>query len=364
MAKRGKKTGKKAGKKSGKGRGKKKAPLRVILLCHDDLVPRDSIEGLSDEEISEWRTEFDVLSTLRDLGHEAEPFGVGDDVDAIRQAIREFEPDLCFNMMVEFHGAAGYDQHIVSYLELMKVHYTGCNPRGLTLARDKALSKKILHYDDVPVPGFMLVPMGQDPVRPPKLEFPLFVKSATEEASLGISQASIVRDEEKLTERTRFIHENIHTDAIVEEYIDGREFYVGVIGNDELEVFPPWELCIPNLPDGAPVIATRRVKWDIEYQKRMGVKNKRAEGLDKETEERLAWVARRAYRSLGLTGYARIDMRMREDGSAFLLEANPNPDITYGEDFAESAHAVGVSYEELIERILRLGLAYEADWKA
>ncbi len=337
--------------------------LRVILLCHEDLVPADSIEGLSDHEIAEWRAEFDVLSTLRDLGHEAEPFGVSDDADAIRDAIREFEPDVCFNLMVEFHDVADYDQHVVSYLELLKVRYTGCNPRGLTLARDKALSKKILHHDGVPVPDFMLVPRGEKPYRIRNLDFPLFVKSATEEASLGISQASIVRDDAKLRERVEFIHEKVGTDAIVEQYIEGREFYVGVLGNDELEVFPPWELCIPHLRDGAPNIATRRLKWDIDYQKRLGVKNRQARELPPEAEERIAWVAREGYRSLGLTGYARLDLRMKPDGSLYVLEANPNPDITYGEDLAESAEAAGIGYEELIERILRLGLAHRAAWE-
>jgi len=346
-----------------KHNGRTGKKLRVILFCHDDLVPPDSIEGLSDHEIADWRAEFDVLSAIRDLGHQAEPYGVSDDPDAIRDAIREFEPDVCFNLIVEFHDVANYDQHAAAYLELLKAHYTGCNPRGLTLARDKALSKKILQHDDVPVPGFMLVPRGEKPYRIRGLEFPLFVKSATEEASLGISQASIVRDDKKLRERVAFIHDKVETDAIVEEYIEGREFYVGVLGNDDVEVFPPWELCIPNLRDGAPNIATRRVKWDIDYQKKLGVRNQRAENLPPEAEERIAWIARESYRSLGLSGYARLDLRMKPDGSLYVLEANPNPDITYGEDFADSAEAAGTSYEALIERILRLGIAYEAAWQ-
>lgn len=340
-----------------KRRGRK---LRVALLCDEELVPPDSIEGLTDRDIADYRSEFDVLSALRDLGHEAEPFGTMGEIDGIRDAVRKFEPDVCFNLMVEFHRVAEYDQHVASYLELLQVPYTGCNPRGLTLARDKALSKKILSHDGVPVPDFLLVPRGEEPRRPQELEFPLFVKSATEEASLGISQASIVRTDAKLLERTRYIHETVETDAIAEQYIDGREFYVGVLGNERLTVFPPWELCLPHLAAGVPLIATRRVKWSIDYQKQVGVRNRRAEGLDPRTERKIARIARDAYRSLGLSGYARLDLRMREDGSLFVLEANPNPDITFGEDFAESAEAAGVSYEKLIERIVRLGLAYPA----
>jgi len=337
--------------------------LRVLLLCHEELVPPESIEGLTDEEISEWRTEFDVLSTLRDLGHEAEALGMGDDIDKIRRAALEYRPHVFFNLLVEFHGAGNYDQHVVSYLELLRHDYTGCNPRGMTLARDKALSKKILAHDGLPVPGFAVYPRGRRVVRPPGLDFPLFVKSVSEEASLGISRSSIVNDQRQLAERVRFVWEALGTDAIAEEYIDGRELYVGVLGNARPKTFPIWELHIPNLPDGAPRIATRRVKWDIAYQRKLGVKNRRAEGLTLRQEREIARVAKGVYRSLDLSGYARLDLRMRPDGRFYVLEANPNPDLTYGEDFAETAEAAGLEYEALIQRILQLGVRYEAEWK-
>jgi D-alanine-D-alanine ligase len=340
----------------------RKKKLRVILLCHEELVPPDSIEGRSDDEIKDYRTEYDVLTALRDLGHDAQPLGLDDDIDAIRRAVLEFEPDLCFNLLVEFHGAANYDQHVVSYLELLRAHYTGCNPTGLTLARDKGLSKKILNWDGLPVPHFGVFGRGKRVSRAKDLEFPLFVKSVNEEASLGISRASIVHDDKKLAERVRFIHETVGTDAIAEEYIEGREFYVGVMGNERLETFPIWELQIPNLPDGVPNIATRRLKWDLSYQKQVGVKNGPAD-LEKDLAARIATTAKAVYRSLRLSGYARLDLRMRPDGRFYVLEANPNPDLTYGEDFAESAEAGGVPYEELIQRALRLGLQYKADWK-
>ena len=336
---------------------------RVLMLCHEELVPLDSIHGLSDHEISEWRTEFDVLSTLRDLDYEVEPLGVGDDIDLIRQALLEYQPDVCFNLMVEFLGAAGYDQHIPSYLELHRQPYTGCNPRGLTLARDKALSKKILAWHGVPVPHFAVFPRNRRVRRPRSLDFPLFVKSLNEEASLGISRASIVTDDKKLEERVRFVHESVGTDAIAEEYIEGRELYVGVSGHQRLATFPLWELNVPGLPDGAPRIATRRLKWDLTYQRAMQVKNRRAKGLPPKLEAEIAKAAKTAYRVLELSGYARLDVRLRPDGSFFFLEANPNPDLTFGEDFAESAEAGGVSYEDLIQRIVDLGLRYPAEWK-
>ena len=337
--------------------------LRVQLLCHEDLVPKESIEGLSDEEISEWRTEFDVWTALNDLGHEVSILGVPDDVDAIREGILEFDPHVLFNLTTEFHGAAHYDQHVVSYLELLKRDYTGCNPLGMSLARDKELSKKLLSHDGVPVPAFARFPHGRVVDRPAHLAYPLFVKSAVEEASLGISTESIVHDDDALEDRVLYIHEEIGTDAIAEEYVEGREFYIGVLGNERLKSFPLWELNIPNLPPGEPLIATRQVKWDVAYQQELGIQNAQAEGLDPKLERRIARAAKQAYKTLRLSGYARLDIRMREDGSFFFLEANPNPDITYGEDFAESAEAGGVAYEDLIERILKLGRTYEAGWK-
>jgi len=340
-----------------------KKKLRVLLLCHEELVPPDTIAGKTDEEIADYRTEFDVLSALRDLGHEAEALGVGDDIDVVRRAALEYEPDLFFNLMVEFHGAATYDQHVASYLELLRVDYTGCNPRGLTLARDKGLSKTLMRSAGVPVPDWAVFPLGRRATRPADLPYPLFVKSVDEEASLGISQKSIVTSDAELAERVRFVHERVGTDAIAEEFIEGREFYVGVLGNRRLEAFPAWELCIRGLPKGAANIATRRVKFDLETQKRLRVKN-RAADLGPGLEAAVAAAAKRAYRALDLSGFARLDLRMRPDGRFYVLEANPNPDLTYGEDFADSAEAAGVRYEELIQRILRLGTSYRAAWKA
>lgn len=341
-----------------------KKPKRILMMCHAELVPPDSIEGLSDEEIKDWRAEFDVLSTLREIGHEAEALGMEDDIDAIRRRVLEFEPDLIFNLIVEFHGTGNYDQNVVSLLELQHLNYTGCNPRGLTLARDKGLFKQILEWHGLPCPHFGVFEMGKRFKRPAGLEYPLFVKSLNEEASLGISYKSIVRTDQQLAERVEYIHRVVGTAAIAEEYIEGREFYLGVIGNKRLETFPIWELVIEGLPKGKPNIATREVKWDLAYQKQIRIKNRRARGLSPKLEAEMARVAKAAYRAMGMSGYARMDIRMRADGSFFLLEANPNPDITYGEDFAESAEAAGIEYEALIDRIVRLGCDYPAEWKS
>jgi D-alanine-D-alanine ligase len=255
-----------------------------------------------------------------------------------------------------------YDQHVVSYLELLHQPYTGCNPRGLVLARDKALSKKLLHYHRIPVPEFHVFPRGRKIRRPKRLAFPLFVKSATEEASWGISQASVVNDEERLAERVAFIHRQTESDAIAEQFIDGRELYVGMIGNQRLWTFPIWELHFKKAAD-MPVIATTKVKWDVAYQKRLGVTTSAAKDLPEGAEARILKICKRAYRILDLSGYARMDLRMTPEGRVYVLEANPNPQLGYGEDFAESAEAAGISYEDLLQRILNLGMRYRAEWK-
>ena len=338
---------------------------RVLVLLHKDLVPPRTIHGMPDDEINRapWKTEFDVVATLREAGHDVEVLGVVGDLGAIRGALQSYEPDVAFNLLEEFDGVATYDQHIVSYLELMKQQYTGCNPRGLMLARDKALSKKLLTYHRIHVPAFTVFPMGRVIKRPKKLHLPLFVKSVTEEASRGIAQASLVRDDEKLEERVRFVHENVGTDAIAEEYIEGRELYLGVMGNQRLTTFPVWEMHFTKMPPDMPRIATGKVKWDVEYQKRWGIETHAAKDLPEGVESRIHRICKRAYRILGLSGYARLDLRMREDGRVYVIEANPNPQIGYGEDFAESAEVGGIPYDVLLGRIMNLGIRYRAEWK-
>jgi D-alanine-D-alanine ligase len=336
--------------------------LRILVPMHIDLVPPSSIEGLTDKEIQPWKTEYDVTATLSNMGHEVISLGVYDDLGVIRQAIGEHDPHIAFNLLEEFHGDCVYDQHLVSYMELRHLPYTGCNPRGLTLARDKALTKKILAYHRIHVPNFAVYPVGRKVHRPVKLALPLFVKSLVEEGSVGISHASIVRDDEKLAERVAFIHRQTQMPAIAEQYIEGREIYVGLLGNDRLETFTPWELFIPNLPEGAPNIATDRIKWDYEYQKKVGVRTGPAE-LSVEQTRNLAALSKRIYRNLCLSGYARLDFRMDAEGHFFLLEANPNPNLSFGEDYAEAAEHVGYEFPKLLEKIINLGLRYQPSVK-
>ena len=338
-------------------------PSRVLVLVHETLVPPADSAGYSEQQIDEWRTEYDVTTSLRAMGHDVKVLGMGDNLAELRSTVTDWQPDLAFNLLEEFQGIVTYDQYVVAFLELMRLPYTGCNPRGMMISRDKALSKQVLAYHRIPTARFVVLPRDRRYREPRRLKFPLFVKSATEDASLGISQASIVHDGHKLRERVEFIHEQTSSDALVEEYIEGREIYIGVIGNDRLTTFPLWELNFGTLPDVMAGIATRKVKWDRKYQLKHGIGTGPALDLPDGLALRIGQLARRIYRALCLSGYARIDLRLKPDGSVFVLEANANPNLALTEDLATSALSSGVGYDALLERIMRFGISYQAAWR-
>jgi D-alanine-D-alanine ligase len=337
------------------------ARLRILALVHRHLVPPDTLPEGTDLVSAPWRTEYDVITTLRGLGHEVQALGVHDDLGDIRRASTEWKPHIAFNLLEGFDDVAIFDQNVVSHLELLKLSYTGCNPRGLLLARDKSLSKKLLAYHRIAVPEFEVFRSGRPIRRPKRLPFPLIVKSLTQEASIGISQASVVDTDEKLEERVTFVHQSIGTAAIAEQYIEGRELYVGILGNQALQSFPVWELFFTNMPADAKRIATDRVKWSVKYQKKYGIESGPAKELTETVCERIQHVCKRAYRALEMSGYARIDLRLDHTGRVWVLEANPNPQIAQGEDFAASAEKVGVAYDALLQRIVNLGLRWQPE---
>jgi D-alanine-D-alanine ligase len=338
--------------------------LRALVVMHASLVPPENLEGRSEKEINEWRTEYDVTSTLRKTGHDVRCLGVLDSLTELRTEIADWKPDIVFNLLEEFDGIVTYDQHVVAFLELMRQRYTGCNPRGLLLSRDKSLCKQLFAYHRIPTPLFAVFRKGMRVQVPRRLRFPLFVKSTVEDASLGIAQASVVEDVAKLKERIAFVHDQVGSDALVEEFVEGRELYVGVMGNERLTRLPVWEMVFGSMPDSLAAIATRKVKWDKRYQEKYGITTHAAEDLPAPVLARLDKLSRRIYRALGLSGYARMDFRVKEDGSVYVLEANANPNLEAAEDFAESARAAGTPYEELLEKIIALGMSYQAQWRA
>lgn len=335
---------------------KQRRKLRVLTLAHPAHLPPDVVDGLSEQRLMEVRAALDVSQALSALGHDVRSLGVLDDFAPLQELAAEMRPHIVFNLLEDVQWTAIRDHNIVSMFELLGLKYTGCSPRGMVISRDKALSKKLLAYHHVPVPAFEVYPVGRKVRRPPELEFPLFVKSLTEHSSIGIARASLVSDDAELEERIAFIHEKVGTDAIAEQFIDGRELYVGVVGNSRLQTFPTWELVIDDAAASEPLIATAKVKHDASYQSKRGVRLCEAEDLPKALTARIGWLSKQIYRMLELSGYARIDYRLDARGELYFLDANPNPDICEAEELASAARAAGVEYPELLQRILNLGL--------
>jgi D-alanine-D-alanine ligase len=274
----------------------------------------------------------------------------------VRLEISEWKPHIVFNLLEEFQGFGSFDQYIVGYLELLGARYTGCNPRGLVLGRDKALAKKVLFYHRIRLPHFAVFPRGRKVHPPSKLQFPLMVKCLAEHASLGISQASVVDNQDKLVERVNFLHSRLDSDALVEEFIEGREIYVCLLGNRRLQVLPIWELVFENLPAGSAAIATAQIKHNPDAQEKWGIFQQPAQNLPPSLVAQIIRTSKRIYRLLELDGYARLDYRLTASGELYFLEANSNPEIAEREEFASAARAAGISYPQLLQRIVNLGL--------
>jgi D-alanine-D-alanine ligase len=340
--------------------------LKIIVLLHADLIPPPGKKTNAELENVPWRTEYDVMQCLSSLGHSVKAIGLLDDLKPLREAIWRYEPDIVFNLLEEFAGRPEFDQHIVSFLELMDIPYTGCNPRGLMVSRDKGLAKKIMSYHQIQTPNFSVFPVhpsaptqdrNKDSARygEDALAFPMIVKCLNEEASRGISQSSIVHNEYKLQERVQYLHEKFGVDAIAEQFIRGREFFVGMLGNTKPQCLPIWELHYHRAADPDGEIYSEKAKFSSSYRKRKGITSKKAR-LNAALTAKIKGLCREAYQVLNLTGYCRFDLRLRSDDEVFLIEANPNPDIGADDEFALSAAAKGIKYADLLTRILQLGL--------
>jgi len=329
-----------------------------ILALFDAVAPTRIDQDLSARlKTEDWTTEKNVLAALAGLGHTAEYLAIFDDLDLLRRKLESFQPDVIFNLADQFKNNRAFDQNIAAFLELHGVAFTGCGSTGLTLCKHKAISKQILGYHRIRIPEFTVIARGRRAARPAHLRFPLLVKPLKEEASYGISQASFVETDAQFRERVRFIHDSFDSDVIAEEYIEGRELYVSILGNQRLSVFPIRELVFEEVPPDEPRIATHRAKWDAAYRKRWGLSYRFARGLAPELERAIVQTCKRIYRVLAIDGYARVDLRVTPAGEIYFIEANPNPHLAADEDFARSARKAGLSYPQLIARIIRTGLA-------
>ena len=329
-----------------------------VLVLFDGVQPTPIDADLSEEmKTEEWETEANVMKALGELGHNAEHLAIFDDVDLVRQKMESFQPDVLFNLVEQFKNNPGFDQNVVSLLEMLGVPFTGCGSTGLTLCKHKGISKKILGHHGIPTPNFLVIPRGQRIGGPGKLKFPILVKPVKEEASYGISRASFVETDEAFRERVGFIHEKYKSDAIAEEYIQGRELYVSIMGNVKLTVFPIRELVFKEVPPNEPRIATYKAKWDEKYRKRWGLEGQFAQNLDAALVKEIEKMCKDIYRLLTIDGYARIDLRLTAENKPYFIEANPNPHLATDEDFAQSALNTGLKYPELIQALIRLGMS-------
>src|ERR1700674_2454194 len=287
-----------------------------ILVLFDVARPAESdevftVRSLKDEDKP---TEADVLRCLQRLGHEVETLAVFDNVTTIVEKLKACAPDIVFNLTESFHHDRSHEPNIPALLELMKVRYTGAGPEGLLLCKDKALAKKVLAYHRVRLPRFVVSHQAR-PVRGlQRFKYPAFVKPVGEESSDGIAKASFVRTAEEAMERVRFIHQKFECDVLIEEYIDGRELYLSVLGNRRLTVFPPREIFFEQMPEDVPKFATYHAKWNEKYRDKWGIKNGPAKELPEGVEKHLAELARKVYRLLRIRGFGRIDVRLTPQG--------------------------------------------------
>lgn len=326
--------------------------LNVTVMVDAGTISPDDPEFTAEPQTT---TEGHVVAALRELGHRVGVLGVDDCLAEIVGSLTEHPPDIVFNLAEQFRNDRRLDMNVPALLEMMDVRFTGTGPAGLMLCRDKGLCKQLLSLHKIRVPDFLVLEPGQSIRVPKRIQYPVLVKPLYEDASDGIAMASLVKNESELLERARFVHERWDQVAIAEQYIEGRELYVSVLGNDRLTVFPPREIRFGNAGKGGPIIATSRVKWNEQYRQKWNIEYGFAE-LPEAVFAKVARVCKRVYRLLQLRDYGRIDLRLTPEGRIFILEVNPNPGIAYGEDYAESAEKAGVGYNRLIDRILRLAL--------
>jgi len=331
--------------------------LKVLALFDTAGTPPPDQDFTRELKTEDWKAEADVIRALKNLGHEVRTLGVFDEPGLILEEVKAHPPDVVFNLTEHFNNHSAYDQNIASLLEMLGVRYTGSGPTGLTLCKNKGMSKEILAYHRIRFPAFAIFPPGAMIRKPKRLAFPLFIKPVQEEASYGISQDSFVETEEAFEERVRFIHERMNQEALAEEYIEGRELYVSILGNRRLQVFPIREVIFSQIPEGKPRFSTFKAKWDDAYRQRWGIQNLFAEGLPNGMAERIGKICKKVYRVLRIRGYGRIDLRVTPDGQIVILEANPNPNLADDDEFPQSALKAGLTYEAMIQRIVALALS-------
>ncbi len=331
--------------------------LKVLLIFDSPFSVKRGYRFEEEFKDNDWATEKSVFDALIANGHKVNLLGLHDDINLLFQEVRADKPDVIFNLVEVFNRRTHFDKNVVGILELLGFPYTGASLTSFVICGNKALNKKILNFHKIKVSHFYTFYRKHRIWQPKKLNTPLIVKPLREEASRGISQASIVDSYDSLVDRVKFIHNNMNRDAIVEEYIDGREFYVSVFGNKKIHVLPIREMKFGELPEDEPRIATYKAKWDLEYRFKWGIKNVNVCRLSNGLTERIGDVCKRAYKALDIHSYARFDIRVTADSKIFIIESNVNPSLDIEDELGQSAEHAGIPYNKLIQVIL--GLAFK-----
>jgi D-alanine-D-alanine ligase len=293
---------------------------------------------------------------LSKLGHEIRIYGVYDDVKGLIDELDANPPEIVLNTCESFRGDSSMEYHVPAILDMLGVKYTGSGPDALMLAQNKGLAKKILAYDGLWSADFTVYPKGQFDIRPSQLRFPLIVKPLTEDASIGIAESSVVKNDDALAARIAYVHEKIGCEALVEEYIEGREIFVGVIGDDKPIILPPMELDFSKATSDKLKVYSFKAKFDFAYRNKWGIQSLYPKDLKKETVAKIEEVTLTAYRALGLRDYGRIDLILAPDDAVYVLEVNPNPNIAENEDLPNAAEQAGLSYTDFAEQIIKFAL--------
>ncbi len=330
-----------------------KKNLNITVLVDEAEIPPADTDFLTAPK--DPTTEFHVIQTLRNLGHNVYVLGAVKNIEQMCAGLKSQKTDLVVNLTEHLEGERRFDKNIAALLEMSEIPFTGAGSMGMMLSRDKRLCKQLLSLYKIRVPAFVSLPPKRIVTLPKSLHFPLVVKPAFEDSSEGISNASIVETQAALTERVHFVHERWNQPAIAEQYIEGRELYVGILGNKKLLVLPVRECRFNFQGNNGPCLATYRVKWNKQYREKWNIEFGFAD-LQPSVVKNIERICKKVYKILHLRDYGRIDIRLTSDNKIYILEANSNPDLAYGEEVAEAAEKMGISYQNLIKRILNTAL--------
>jgi D-alanine-D-alanine ligase len=334
--------------------------LKIVMLYDRVLVDDGEEQAGADKSpvvrtLDKKEVEEEVAEVVAKLGHEPVMYEL-DGTQKSLLGLAKLECDLVFNLAESFADDDTADFKIAAFLELLGQKYTGTGTHGLMLAQDKAVAKKIFAFHGIHTPTFAKSYRGRLDFSH-DLQFPVIVKPAREDGSIGIEFSAVVNSIRELMERMDWLHANFDSPVLIEEYIDGREMYVGIIGNDKAEALPIVELDLSKLPDGTPRIAAAEVKWGKGTKAYKDTKSAIATDLPEEIVQTLQQTAVAAYQALELRDYGRVDMRLQADGRVHVIEVNPNPWLSSRAEFAMAARKSGRTYPQLIEEIIELATA-------